>query len=217
MVGGFTHEIEPAEYLELADKMDAAMDFALEAVDLFRGFEVPDIATAGDMLAMVEDDYYPVECSDQAFFLNAGIVFDANEVQEHIEEHAVPHSAALLARVRETQSPYFTGALARVNASWQNLASSSLPVPFEVKAGRAVGFTEAPRGALFHDLTLDAEGRVTHASILTPTAQNVANLEADMRLLAEKLVADGAAEDVVRLEIEKLVRAYDPCLSCSVH
>ena len=37
--------------LELADKMDAAMDFALEAVDLFRGFEVPDIATAGDMLA----------------------------------------------------------------------------------------------------------------------------------------------------------------------
>ena len=78
-------------------------------------------------------------------------------------------------------------------------------------------FTEAPRGALFHDLTLDAEGRVMHASILTPTAQNVANLEADMRLLAEKLVADGAAEDVVRLEIEKLVRAYDPCLSCSVH
>ena len=88
---------------------------------------------------------------------------------------------------------------------------------FEVRAGRGVGFTEAPRGALFHDLTLDAEGRVTHASILTPTAQNVANLEADMRLLAEKLVADGAAEDVVRLEIEKLVRAYDPCLSCSVH
>ena len=125
VVGGFTHEIEPAEYLELADKMDAAMDFALEAVDLFRGFEVPDIATAGDMLAMVEDDYYPVECSDQAFFLNAGIVFDANEVQEHIEEHAVPHSAALLARVRETQSPYFTGALARVNASWQNLGQNA--------------------------------------------------------------------------------------------
>lgn len=268
VVGGFTHEIEPSAYLELADKMDAAMDFALEAVDLFRSFKVPAIATAGDMLAMVEDDRYPVECSDKAFFLNAGIEFDANEVQERIEEYAVPHSAALLARVHETQSPYFTGALARINASWQNLGqnakvaaakaglrppeanpfmnnvaqaveivdaldrcanlcrmlaepgaieSSSGPVPFEVCAGRAVGFTEAPRGALFHDLTLDGEGRVTHASILTPTAQNVANLEADMRLLAETLVADGAEEDVVRLEIEKLVRAYDPCLSCSVH
>ena len=52
---------------------------------------------------------------------------------------------------------------------------------------------------------------------MTPTAQNVANLEADMRLLAEQLVADGSEEDEVRLEIEKLVRAYDPCLSCSVH
>ena len=268
VVGGFTHEITADEYLELAAKMDAAMDFALEAVDLFRGFEVPVIATAGDMLAMVEDDYYPVECSDAGFFLNAGIEFDANDVHEHIEEYAVPHSAALLARVRETRDPYFTGALARINASWQNLGqnakvaaakaglrppeanpfmnnvaqavelvdaldrcanicrmlaepgaieSSSEPVPFEVKAGRAVGFTEAPRGALFHDLELDAEGRVVHASILTPTAQNVANLEADMRLLAETLVGEGAEEDVVRLEIEKLVRAYDPCLSCSVH
>ena len=210
VVGGFTHEIEPAEYLELADKMDAAMDFALEAVDLFRGFEVPDIATAGDMLAMVEDDYYPVECSDQAFFLNAGIVFDANEVQEHIEEHVAQAVEIVDALDRCAD-------LCRKLAEPGAIASSSLPVPFEVKAGRAVGFTEAPRGALFHDLTLDAEGRVTHASILTPTAQNVANLEADMRLLAEKLVADGAAEDVVRLEIEKLVRAYDPCLSCSVH
>ena len=38
-----------------------------------------------------------------------------------------------------------------------------------------------------------------------------------MRLLAEKLVAEGAEEDAIRQEIEKLVRAYDPCLSCSVH
>ncbi len=269
VVGGFTHEIGAGEYLELADKMDAAAEFALAAVDLFRGFQVPAIETAGDMLAMVEDDYYPVECSDTARFLKAGIEFDADEVQQRVEEYAVPHSAALLARVRETGDAYFTGALARVNASWKHLGQNakvaaakaglrppernpfmnnvaqavevvdaldrcagicralaqadgpfsggSAPVPFEVGAGRAVGFTEAPRGALFHDLTLDEEGRVAHASIVTPTAQNVANLEADMRLLAEKLVVDGAEKGDVQLEIEKLVRAYDPCLSCSVH
>ncbi len=268
VVGGFTHEISAQEYVELADKMDASVEFALQAVDLFRGFAVPDIATAGDMLAMVQDDSYPVQASSTARFLNAGIEFDADEVQDQVEEYAVPHSAALLARVRQTQTPYFTGALARINASWKHLsqeakvaaakaglrppeanpfmnnvaqavevvdalcrcstlcrrlsepdgfASDSQPVAFEVKAGRAVGFTEAPRGALFHDLEIDEAGRVVHASIVTPTAQNVANLEADMRLLAEKLVAEGAAEDVVRLEIEKLVRAYDPCLSCSVH
>ena len=89
--------------------------------------------------------------------------------------------------------------------------------PFTVRAGRATGFTEAPRGVLFHDLELDEEGRVKHASILTPTAQNVANLEGDMRVLAEKMVAEGAAEADIRLRVEELVRAYDPRLSCSVH
>ena len=155
----------------------------------------------------------------------------------------MPHSAALLARVRATGTPYFTGALARVNASWQHLGQNAKVAAAKAglrppernpfmnnvaqavelvdaldrcaalcrapgRAGRRrgleraggasrcgpatrVGFTEAPRGALFHDLELDGEGRVAHASILTPTAQNVANLEADMRLLAEKLVAEG--------------------------
>ncbi len=94
---------------------------------------------------------------------------------------------------------------------------SSVPEPYEVRAGRGVGFTEAPRGTLFHELDLDDDGRVVRASIVTPTAQNVANLESDMRQLAELLVAQGADEAEIRLEIEKLVRAYDPCLSCSVH
>ncbi|MFR5091546.1 MAG: hypothetical protein ACLTDR_05545 [Adlercreutzia equolifaciens] len=52
---------------------------------------------------------------------------------------------------------------------------------------------------------------------MTPTAQNIANLEADMRQLAGKMVAGGYDADLITLEVEKLVRAYDPCLSCSVH
>ena len=73
------------------------------------------------------------------------------------------------------------------------------------------------RGALFHELELDEAGRVVRASIMTPTAQNIANLECDMRALAELLVEEGRGEDEIRLDIEKLVRAYDPCLSCGVH
>ena len=268
VVGGFTHEISAEEYRELADKLEASVEFAVETVDLFRSFPVPDIATEGDMLAMVEEGCYPVQGSDTARFLKAGIEFCADEVQERVEEYAVPHSAALCARVRETGAPYFVGALARINASWSHLSRNakvaaakaglrppepnpfmnnvaqaielvdalercaelcrrlaepdgfdgeSKPVSFEARAGRAVGFTEAPRGAVFHDLELDERGRVVHASMITPTAQNVANLEADMRLLAERLVADGSGQDEVRRSIEKLVRAYDPCLSCSVH
>ena len=80
-----------------------------------------------------------------------------------------------------------------------------------------MGYTEAPRGALIHDLTLDDQGRVTSASITTPTGMNLANLEADIELLARQLLAAGADEDDLRLQVEKLIRAYDPCLSCSVH
>ena len=267
VVGGFTHEISADEYRELADKLRVASDFAVETVDVFRAFEVPVIETAGDMLAMVDEGRYPVSDSRTARFLVAGIEFDADEAPEQIEEYAVDHSAALLARARATGSPYMTAALARINAAWGNLSQkakfaaakaglrppernpfmnniaqaveivdalercaslcdrlaaddfegSSAPVAFEVRAGRGVGFTEAPRGAVFHDLTIGDDGRIERASIMTPTAQNVANLEADMRVLAEKLVGEGADERTIRTDIEKLVRAYDPCLSCSVH
>lgn len=267
VVGGFTSEIPADEYLRLAEKMEEAIPFALETVDLFRSFRVQPLATEGDMLAMVDEDHYAIERADTARFLKAGEEFDAARYEDFLEEYLVDHSSAKFARVRSTGTPYMTGALARVNASWDKLCpqakvaaakaglrppelnpmmnnlaqaveivdalerctmlcrklaetageDTSAPVDFTVRAGRGVGFTEAPRGAAFHDLEFDDEGKVVRASILTPTAQNVANLEGDMLQLANLLVDEGAPEDVVKLEVEKLVRAYDPCLSCSVH
>lgn len=267
VVGGFTHELSAAEYLELAEKLDDMADFAVECVDLFKGFDVVDIQTEGDMLAMAAEGAYPVIDSDVARFVFAGYDFNCADVEDEIEEYAVGHSAAFFARAARTGAPYMTSSLARINVSWGNLskraryaaakaglrppernpfmnnlaqavelvdvlercagicrrlaadefAGSSKPVAFEVRAGSGVGFTEAPRGTLFHKLEIDEAGRIVRANILTPTAQNVANLEADMRLLAEKMIELGYVEDAIRLEIEKLVRAYDPCLSCSVH
>ena len=46
---------------------------------------------------------------------------------------------------------------------------------------------------------------------------NIANIEADMRILAELLIQQDKGQEEIQLEVEKLVRAYDPCLSCSVH
>lgn len=94
---------------------------------------------------------------------------------------------------------------------------SSEPVAFEVRAGVGVGFSEAPRGSLFHKVELDGDGRVAKAGIITPTAMNIANIERDMRTLAELLIEQDRAPEDIQLEVEKLVRAYDPCLSCSVH
>ena len=267
VVGGFTHEISRDEYLAFAERMEEMLPFALQTVDVFNSFAVPDLRSDGDAIAMYSPDKYAVCDSRTARFIDAGETFDADEWTDYIEEYEVPHSGALFARVRSTGKPYMTSALARINLSWPQLCKtakvaaakaglrppernpfrnnvaqavelvdalercailcrrlaadefegSSAVVPFQVRSGRGVGYTEAPRGVVLHEVELDGSGRVVHASIITPTSQNVANMEADMRQLAELMVAQGADEATVKLEVEKLVRAYDPCLSCSVH
>lgn len=87
--------------------------------------------------------------------------------------------------------------------------------PFVLAAGRGAGATEAPRGTLYHSYEIDAGGVVRAADIITPTAQNLANLDADMRAFAPQVV--GLPREEFLLAVERLVRAYDPCLSCSVH
>ncbi len=94
-------------------------------------------------------------------------------------------------------------------------AGSAAVVDFEVKAGEGTGATEAPRGTVYHSLAIDDKGIVVAGNVLTPTAQNLANLEADMHAFAPTVVHLPREEFI--LAVEKLVRAYDPCLSCAVH
>lgn len=88
-------------------------------------------------------------------------------------------------------------------------------VAVEPKAGRGVGIVEAPRGALIHDYTYDAEGRITKANLIIPTNMNYANIESDLNKLVPAII--DKSEDEIRLGCEMLIRAYDPCISCSTH
>jgi sulfhydrogenase subunit alpha len=82
-------------------------------------------------------------------------------------------------------------------------------------AGEGVGACEVPRGLLFHHYWIGEDGSMTGANCIIPTNQNMANLEADMRALVPQIL-DKSAE-AMQLDLEMLVRAYDPCISCSVH
>ena len=84
----------------------------------------------------------------------------------------------------------------------------------EIKDGFGVSTTEAPRGVLVYALEVK-DGRVAYVDIITPTAFNLAMLEEHVRMMAEKHYND----DPERLKylVEMVVRAYDPCISCSVH
>jgi coenzyme F420-reducing hydrogenase alpha subunit len=81
--------------------------------------------------------------------------------------------------------------------------------------GTGVGATEVPRGILYHEYTYDRQGRVTAANCIIPTGQNLANIDDDMKKLVPEIIDLSKKE--ITLHLEMLVRAYDPCISCSVH
>lgn len=100
----------------------------------------------------------------------------------------------------------------------QDEAESEM-VDYEVTAGRGIGAIEVPRGTLFHDYEIDDDGRVISANVITPTAQNLANTERDLRMAVESMLAADPMpnDDQIKLQLEMVARAYDPCISCSVH
>lgn len=87
--------------------------------------------------------------------------------------------------------------------------------PVQPRTGAGVGAVEAPRGTLFHEYHYDDAGICQWANQVIPTAQNLANLDADMRAIVPG-IADSEV-DFIRSRLETLVRAYDPCISCSTH
>lgn len=86
---------------------------------------------------------------------------------------------------------------------------------FKPKESEGYAIVEAPRGVLYHAYGFDGEGRVKWADIATPTCQNAKNIEEDLKAFIPS-ISNMTIEDVA-LKSEMLVRAYDPCISCSVH
>jgi len=84
-----------------------------------------------------------------------------------------------------------------------------------VKAGEGVGAVEVPRGILFHNYEVDDKGVITNANCIIPTGQNLNNIEHDMKKLVPEILDKSDQE--ITLALEMLVRAYDPCISCSAH
>jgi len=78
-----------------------------------------------------------------------------------------------------------------------------------------IGVTEVPRGILYHEYAYDNKGRIEKANCVIPTGQNLANIDDDMVKLVPESIELG--QDEITRRLEMLVRAYDPCISCSVH
>jgi len=106
-------------------------------------------------------------------------------------------------------------AIILVDALLERGIEPELPVKIEPRAGKGVGALEVPRGTLFHAYEYDENGILVNADVITPTAQNLANAEKDLKTAVENLMNE--KEEKLRLNLEMVARAYDPCISCAVH
>ena len=77
--------------------------------------------------------------------------------------------------------------------------------------------TEAPRGLLFHEYHVDAGGQIVSGRIIPPTSQNQRQIERDVTDYLTGRLQAAASRDEMAVDCERLVRTYDPCISCSTH
>ena len=88
-------------------------------------------------------------------------------------------------------------------------------VRYDYRQGEGAAATEAPRGLLYHRYVVDAQGQVVAANIIPPTSQNQSQIEDDLRHYLPDILSQG--DDEIAQACERLVRSYDPCISCSTH
>jgi len=99
-----------------------------------------------------------------------------------------------------------------IDSDWKEPRQKVVP-----REGVGVGAVEVPRGILYHCYDFDKEGRIVKSDCVIPTSQNHANIQHDLTALAEQYAREGKKDRDIELLAQMLVRAYDPCISCSVH
>jgi len=88
-------------------------------------------------------------------------------------------------------------------------------VPVTIGAGIGMACTEAPRGILYHRYRVDLDGLIREAKIVPPTSQNQRRIEEDLRAYMPRVL--DLPNKQAALGCEKVIRCYDPCISCATH
>jgi coenzyme F420-reducing hydrogenase alpha subunit len=88
-------------------------------------------------------------------------------------------------------------------------------LPVTVRAGTGTACTEAPRGILYHRYRVDGDGLVREAKIVPPTSQNQGRIELDLRQFMPSVL--NLSNEDASLACERVIRCYDPCISCATH
>ncbi len=91
------------------------------------------------------------------------------------------------------------------------------PKKFKVQAGNGVAANEAPRGTVWHEYKINKSGDIKYGNVIAPTTQQLRNIQEDIAKYVQIMLDNGTKQKDMPLEIEKLIRNYDPCFSCATH
>jgi NAD-reducing hydrogenase large subunit len=98
-----------------------------------------------------------------------------------------------------------------------DLVSGDLRADAGINSLRGVGVSEAPRGTLFHDYTVDRHGILQKVNLIVATGQNNLAMNQTVAQIARHYVRGQDIPEPMLNRIEHGIRCYDPCLSCSTH
>ncbi len=97
------------------------------------------------------------------------------------------------------------------------LSSDYLRADAGINSLRGVGASEAPRGTLFHDYTVDRNGLLQKVNLIVATGQNNLAMNQTVAQIARHYVRGNTIPEPMLNRVEHGIRCYDPCLSCSTH
>ena len=97
------------------------------------------------------------------------------------------------------------------------LLSEDLRADAGINSLRGVGVSEAPRGTLFHDYTVDRDGLLKKVNLIVATGQNNLAMNQTVAQIARHYVRGNKIPEPMLNRVEHGIRCYDPCLSCSTH
>jgi len=156
-------------------------------------------------------------CTGPLARFNIGYKHLRGEVRDKLEEYGwkpplVNIHQSIVARLAEVYNTLLF--MKEFAESYSELSGEGVEYA-EIPQGEYLAAVEAPRGTLYHRYVVDSRGRVSYANIITPTAQNLALME---KLIREEARASAPiTADLILEKGSRIVRSFDPCISCSVH
>jgi NAD-reducing hydrogenase large subunit len=139
------------------------------------------------------------------------------ELAEFRKKYGAPaHSSFLYHHARLIEIVY---AMERIETLLQDdgILDQHVRATAGVNSPEGIGVIEAPRGILIHHYKVNDEGAITWANLIVATGHNNRAMGRSVQQVAQEFVRGDKLQEGMLNRVSAVIRAYDPCLSCSTH